>query len=405
MTAAHAPGYPAAGPPSWRPGDQPVYRGGTGAIALLDSASGALGRLTHSRASTGTHVDGAGVMRSAAIDVPRFDWAFNGSIWVLRGLLREVQRQNKNTNFNAAPTDTTNVTKAGDAAATLTVFDDSAALTDAGLGTIGNGKAYKLDNAAGSANAFAVIGGAVGNTNAHCYSIYARNTGSGSSNARIGGSPPRGVNTISGASYVRYIAEDVTPAGTGSHLELRVVPGDVVYFILNQLEEGAYATSTILVAGAAATRAEDIVSTADLTWLQQPIDGRFDLVMTPMGAGDEGIAEILDISDGSFSDRVTLYQTSGQLQVNRKVQTGGVSQTDGGTVNQLVAGTESNVQLQVAQDDVQLAIDGQSSAAAGSVDMPSGLDRLFLFGRFDGTKANSGHIKSLTWSPYGRIAA
>jgi hypothetical protein len=46
------------------------------------------------RASTGTYFDASGVLTTAAINGPRFDYVYNGSSWVSKGLLIEEQRTN-----------------------------------------------------------------------------------------------------------------------------------------------------------------------------------------------------------------------------------------------------------------------------------------------------------------------
>lgn len=53
-----------------------------------------------SRASTGTYINASGVLSSAAINAPRFDYTFDGTNWISRGLLIEEQRTNSITNSN-----------------------------------------------------------------------------------------------------------------------------------------------------------------------------------------------------------------------------------------------------------------------------------------------------------------
>lgn len=54
-----------------------------------------------SRASTGTYFNSSGVLTSAAINAPRFDFTYNGTSWISRGLLVEEQRTNLITQSNA----------------------------------------------------------------------------------------------------------------------------------------------------------------------------------------------------------------------------------------------------------------------------------------------------------------
>ncbi len=55
-----------------------------------------------SRASTGTYFDSSGVMRTASVDTPRFNYDYNTStgLWEASGLLIEPQRTNLFTNSN-----------------------------------------------------------------------------------------------------------------------------------------------------------------------------------------------------------------------------------------------------------------------------------------------------------------
>jgi hypothetical protein len=149
---------------------------------------------------------------------------------------------NKVTCRKANPTDTTNLTKSGDAAATLAVVDDSAELAAAGLSSIcTSGKVYKLDNSGGSAAAYVYIGGGVGNTNKHSISCFARGSGTG----EIGlGTTTRTPVTFTGG-YRVITDENRTPPSEGSGWIIVADAGAVVYFILPQLEEGAFCTPPI----------------------------------------------------------------------------------------------------------------------------------------------------------------
>jgi hypothetical protein len=202
---------------------------------------------------TATALDLAGNVIQFATGVPRI---------TNRGILVEEARTNKGTSHNANPTEAAgfvgnpvNMSKSGDAAGILSVVDDAAALAAAGLsGACTSGKAYKLDNTAGAANAIASINGTVGNLNAHAFSCYARATAGSGSVGRSGSSV--GAATFSSSAYARVSAV-LTPTATTEVLRVQALPGAVVYFILAQLEEGAFATSPIITTGAAGTRGAD----------------------------------------------------------------------------------------------------------------------------------------------------
>jgi hypothetical protein len=174
------------------------------------------------------------------------------------GLQVYEQRTNKCTNYNANPTDLTNVTKSGDAAAVLSVVDDSAALALAGLSQIAtSGKVYKLDNSAGSATARATISGLTGNTNPHAGSSYIRGGSGGLSPSGAGTSQ---FATFTASAMYARIAGVFTPADNSRTLTVVANAGQTVYFILNDLEEGSFATPPIITAGAAAARAADVIT-------------------------------------------------------------------------------------------------------------------------------------------------
>ena len=190
---------------------------------------------------------GGYVPNAAGVYVPK---AANELALTDLGLLTQPTRTNKNTSRNANPTDLTGVTKAGDAAAVLSVVDDTAALTAAGLsGICTSGKVYKLDNSAGTTNAQAGLSPATGNTNVHAISAFMR--GSGTANLRLFANPIPPTFTLP-SDYERY-TNIVTPT-VSQAVAVEALPGSIVYFILNQLEEGSFATEPIITTGSAVTR-------------------------------------------------------------------------------------------------------------------------------------------------------
>lgn len=180
-----------------------------------------------------------------------------------KGLLTYPTRQNKCTNYNAAlaalvtpsaaaafNAAVTNMTATGDAAALYGVVDDSAALATAGLGNIvGNGRVIKIDNSAGAGIASVIFGGTTGNTNTHIGSAFVRG-GTGSINDNVGAGS---VGIASSAAYVRRATSAFTPGATTRTLAVSAAAGQILYVILNQFEEGSFATPPIVVAGASAT--------------------------------------------------------------------------------------------------------------------------------------------------------
>lgn len=159
------------------------------------------------------------------------------------GWLCEPVRTNKCTCRKANPVDISNVSKVGDAASVLSVVDDTAALEAAGLKLFlcTSGKVYKLNNSAGVGYAAAVIAGACANTNPHSVSIYTRITG-GTGEVKFNNAV---VSTITLSEYSKLKGESINPADATKTLSIVALAGAIVYFILPDLQEGAFATSPI----------------------------------------------------------------------------------------------------------------------------------------------------------------
>ncbi|MFH1058749.1 MAG: hypothetical protein V1797_08735 [Pseudomonadota bacterium] len=159
------------------------------------------------------------------------------------------------TNYNANPTGLTGMGKIGDAAATLTVVDDSAALAEAGLSWLcSSGKVYKLDNSAGTGWVVVTINHRYLALIPHSLSVWMRVTGSGNGASLCWGYDIAPLHTpVTHADYRRVKAENRTPPATAVVTCLRAEAHSVVYFVLNQVEEGGSASHEVVVAGASAT--------------------------------------------------------------------------------------------------------------------------------------------------------
>jgi hypothetical protein len=236
---------------------------------------------------------GTNALYTAAANVPLIT---NEGYWA------EQAFTNKCTNHNATPNGSlTNVTKSGDAAATLTEVDDTAALAAAGLsGLCTNGKVFKLDNSAGSVFAVASVGGATGNINAHTLTAYVRGSGSCRIQENWNGN---GANFTASASYIRRSSGSVIPGNAGSLFSVIANPGAILYFTLNQMVESGLTGPIIVTAGAAATSALDNMQfTAPI-----PLDGEdwMMLVAANCPLASSTSENLITISDGSTNNRIS----------------------------------------------------------------------------------------------------
>jgi hypothetical protein len=293
------------------------YRRGAGPVV---SNPAQIPGWSYSRSGQELAADAAGAYRAFATDVP----AINDL-----GLHVWEARTNKSTNFNAAPTDLTNVTKTGDAASVLSVVSDVAEILSvpelATLYAQGvlNGNVYKLDNSAGVALANIDISGQFGNTNAHTISAYIRG-GSG----KIGQTAVSTSNTdfISSATYRRVVAANVTIGSGTRTMRVAAAIGETIYVLLNQLEEGAYATPPIVVAGAAATRAHPLPDQQ----VTLPA-GAFTIRWEGLCGTASGAVRMFEFHDGTDANRIYLTR-SGANSISSALSLGGSVSSIGGSL-------------------------------------------------------------------------
>jgi hypothetical protein len=171
-----------------------------------------------------------------------------------RGLELWENRTNRCTNRNAKPIDLTGVTASGaGTAGGVTLVNDSAAMAGGILaallaGTDINGSVFKLDNSTGVSDAFVTISGPINVTGACRGSVVYRGS---AGQIEIGG-----ITAVSFGASTHYarVGGSRTAAAASEQMRIAAPAGAVIYFILNQLEAGAFDTAPIVVNAAIATR-------------------------------------------------------------------------------------------------------------------------------------------------------
>jgi len=270
------------------------------------------------RTTTATFRDRNGILRPALVNQLRFDHDISGNYL---GMILEGASTNICLNRNANPTNTSNMTLGGDAAATLSLVNDATELKNAGLHILcDNQTVYRLDNQAGSTSAFVTIGGTNANTNAHSYSVYARATGSmtkGGFLGRSGASAPK-IDFDNSTGYRFYRLTETPLPATGLSLRVSAYAGQIVFFILNQLEEKSFVTSTIITSGGAAvTRAQDRLAVTDIATklAMHPTKGHVILKLRPYSLNGPRQTLFHANKDGLFSEASTIrIGDDGKLQ-------------------------------------------------------------------------------------------
>ena len=243
-------------------------------------------------------------------------------------------RTNLCTNYNANPTDLTNIAKYGDAAATLTVVDDATALAAAGLSNIcSSGKVYKLDNSLGTGNALARIDGTTVGAYAYYQSIFIRMSGAGSAGTfGLMNGTNNGFTSAAGtfgntSSYIRY-SGTVNGDATARAMGLRIPAGAIVYFILNTMSQAIFASPPILTTGSAATRLASDVTAANMAWFA-PLDGvgATEIVVPKWSHVGDGVDRPLFEYVKDANNYIRGYVNASDKPA-LKIVSGGVTQTD-----------------------------------------------------------------------------
>lgn len=303
------------------------------------------------------------------------------SAGVREGIVPEPQRTNKITACKHNPTDTTNVSRVGNASAVLSLVNDAAELAAAGLSTVcSNGNVYKLDNTLGGAStAYMAFAGVTGNTNTHVVSAYVRSTGGATRvrNTSLSGS----ALVDAGGPYVRANFT-FTPAGGSDVLWVVAGLGTVAYAILPCLEEGAFVTSVI---GGDTTSAvtrdlDDItIPLSKLPW-SATAGTVIEYAQPPQDTSANG-ARYWMFDDGTSDNRIhTKSGTAAAKQRSATIMAATAEQLSVTPSNNDTA-ADYKAALAWEANNAQLVVNGSTRGAADtSVTLPTGLTTLRLGG-------------------------
>lgn len=284
-----------------------------------------------SRASTGNYFDGQGILRSAAVNAPRFNHTYNGTSWVSKGLLMEEQRTNLLTYSNTFSNGSW--TKARGTVSQDVVGPDgatsgwTATCNETGGGFYGDSTPSSGASASGTytISVFAKKGN-------NGYFILQISDGANYTriffdlNSIAVGSPvTSGTYSSTSGSMVNcgngwYRCSLTTTKGSSSGAtgtifftcdsasSANCTSGQTNYFYNAQLEFGAFATSAIVTTSAQVTRSADVCQMqtgSDVTGFFNPIEG------TLVVEFDSGIpstitkaAEIIAFADSTNNNRM-----------------------------------------------------------------------------------------------------
>jgi hypothetical protein len=301
------------------------------------------------------------------------------------GVLLEGARTNIVTAQNVDQTVLTGYSKTGDAAATMTLVDDSTKINSAGLGNISDGQVVKLDNSAGVGAAFILVAGNPANTSAHSYSMYARIDGvvlGKLSDANIAGA-----TNFTNTDYVRIENTQATATvGANGRLTVTANAGAVVYFILSQTEDADFVSSEILNTSGGGSVSRSATSlTRAWPFPANGISGQIKATVNFDEADDKGSDVILfEASDGTTNNylRITFDQTNDQIHFTKRVSAGTevVASTIATNLN-YAEGDQLNIRFRAnSTDGISLEVDSETrvdvSTGDGTTDWTTLMDQI-----------------------------
>jgi hypothetical protein len=356
--------------------------------SLVDATTGS-NLVTFTRASSGTYTDSAGVLQTAATDVPRFD--HNPTTGESLGLLVEEQRTNL-------------LLRSEDFSTTWVRFNVNAS-SNAILAPDGTLTADKLTE--NDADNFHRIRQGITSGVTGVFSVFLKaaertrvNLGTSDTNLIADFDLSAG-SVVSGTGSIEPFGDgwyrcsiSATFTTSGSFLLLRnssseFYTGDGtsgIYLWGAQLEAGSFPTSYIPTTGATATRN---ASLADL--ISGAIANNIRSFYVEFSSPAVGTRGVVSLNDNTANERASVL-TSG-TDPRLVVQDGGVEQANinGGTV---VAGVRTRVAVRINADDFAISINGGAVVTDTSGTLPT-VDRL-MFGRTQAGEYLNGRIARFT---------
>lgn len=344
--------------------------------------------------SCATSRNASGKLVMSPAGVPRIDHTSAGKPL---GILIENTRQNKLALYNASPAVTTGLSISS-GTAVLSVVSDAGALATAGLDAIGNGNVIRVNNAAQATTATLAFSTTFGNTNVHSFSLWGRVITAHSPLITRSGSSPQTLS-MSGNTYVRYKLENITGHIASDGVRLSIPPGCDFYFILHQLEEGAFCSSEIVAAGAAATRQGDRVRALNLgsaTWFK-PSQGYMAMRYRPYIVGIDSTDQYLAYaSDGTTNNSIGMRIIKGaDRDIVLNIRNGGTATFPASTDIPHLANAIQSTAMAWKADKMIAQAGGVVKSGIPSVAMPAGLTELAIGARNGINEALWGWVECL----------
>jgi hypothetical protein len=376
--------------------------------------------ITFTRASTATFFNSAGVLTSAAIDAPRFD--FNPSTLAARGLLIEESRTNsiRNNTMVGAVAGVVGVGSAAPPTNWTSFVGANLTFEIIGTGTE-SGITYVDVKISGTANATAVFPAFETNnqivavdgqtwTSSLYFKVISQPAPFNSYANRIrindsGGSQLAQIDTNFSptTTLTRYTntgtIANASTAFVSPAIRIGLTSGqayDVTFRIgLPQLELGAFATSVIPTTTTALTRAADVASVNTLSpWYNAAASTVYAEWNTQANSVSRYLFEIQQ--NATSNNRVDVNINTSNVVNPRTVISGAASMTlAAGTYT---AGTTAKIAFAYAQSDYASSLNGGSAVTSLAGNIPSSLGIMYL-GSLAGSVFINGYLRRITYYP------
>jgi hypothetical protein len=379
-------------------------------MALVSKTFGDI--ITFTRASTATFTGSNGLIQSAAINAPRFD--YDPVTLAAKGLLIEEQRTNLLTyseDFSNAAwqrtgsTITANTTTAPDGNNTADVLvEDTSNGTHRVFQsvTVSSSTAYTQTvfvKAAGRTQVRLLetsLGGAIFDLSA--VSVISSDAGiTASISSQNNGWYRCRITATTGGAQTTFTAQ-IQACVSGANVYIGN-GADALYMWGAQLEAGAFATSYIPTVASQVTRSADVASVNTLSPWYNATEGtlyaelqRYALI--PSTAFSNAWA----LSDNTNNERFISYNTGSIQTMDLAVTDGGVAQAVLAAPNAITANTTIKTAFAYAVNDFAFVRDAGTVQTDTSGTLPT-VDRLYIGANSVGTGQWTGYLRRITYYP------
>jgi len=412
--------------PLTRSRPRPRFFGTSGPSFALDFVNGTNAldpRVTFTRASSATYFDSAGVLQSAAIDVPRLD--YNPATLAAQGLLIEEARTNSirnntmqgavagtpgtaPTNWFAATTSNglsreivgtgtengityVDIRYSGTtSAASLTaIYWETATQVAALINQVWTNSVYVSLVGGSTANIIFVVVG-IDENNSGGNFLAGGNTAFTPSAGALNGKRYFHTRTLTNASTAFAWPYVFFSYGTGAAIDITLRIG------LPQLELGAFATSVIPTTTTALTRSADVASVTTLSPWYNASEGT---IYAEVGSAPlNTIAQqAWYLSDGSSNNAMFLRRNTVGL-ASAAVSVLGATQGDITSGAAITGGASYKAAFAYATNDLAISVNGNPVGTDTTASIPT-VDRIALGSSVASTQFVNGYIRRITYYP------